>query len=273
MHDVRYTPSRIRMRCVSRSAGKYNWLLLPGGPGLGSESLQMLAEQLTVNGTVWLIDLPGDGSNTDMIDHTAAYECWPDVLIEAADALPNPVFIGHSTGGMYLLSVSELATRLAGLVLISSAPSARWQADFASMCEQHPLPESETAAQAFSREPNVATLRALVMASAPWNFSTHTLAMGRAMLASLPFNLAAMSWSADHFDETYEARWWPATIPVLIISGGDDRVVAQQQWQDPRYQGDNVRQVTIPNAGHFPWYEAPDEVMEAIIQFDRSLSQ
>ncbi|MGH1391839.1 MAG: hypothetical protein ACRAUZ_17020, partial [Aeromonas jandaei] len=74
MHDVRYTPSRIRMRCVSRSAGKYNWLLLPGGPGLGSESLQMLAEQLTVNGTVWLIDLPGDGSNTDMIDHTTAYE-------------------------------------------------------------------------------------------------------------------------------------------------------------------------------------------------------
>ncbi|MFB2871761.1 alpha/beta fold hydrolase, partial [Aeromonas jandaei] len=58
-----------------------------------------------------------------------------------------------------------------------------------------------------------------------------------------------------------------------IISGGDDRVVAQQQWQDPRYQGDNVRQVTILNAGHFPWYEAPDVVMEAIILFDRSLSQ
>ena len=57
---TRYTPSGVRMRLHSSRAGNLDWLLLPGGPGLGSESLQELADVLNVPGSVWLVDLPGD---------------------------------------------------------------------------------------------------------------------------------------------------------------------------------------------------------------------
>ena len=53
------------------------------------------------------------------------YPLWPQVLLEAVNAVPHPVAVGHSTGGEYLLSVPGLEERLAGLVLVSTAPDAR----------------------------------------------------------------------------------------------------------------------------------------------------
>ena len=92
------------LRARVRREGTLNWLFLPGGPGIGSESLLELVDALDVPGTCWSVDLPGDGSNT--IRPGAGpdpYSGWPQVLIEAAEAVPNPVYVGHSTGGLYLL--------------------------------------------------------------------------------------------------------------------------------------------------------------------------
>jgi hypothetical protein len=92
--ETRYTPNRVRMRPHTRNGDALNWLLLPGGPGIGSESLVELASALDVAGSVWLVDLPGDGSNLRPMD-TDPYATWPQVLLEAAQAVPNPVFVGH----------------------------------------------------------------------------------------------------------------------------------------------------------------------------------
>jgi hypothetical protein len=59
----RYTPAGVRLRLRSSSAGGLNWLLLPGGPGIGSESSIELAGAMQVPGSIWLVDLPGEGSN------------------------------------------------------------------------------------------------------------------------------------------------------------------------------------------------------------------
>jgi pimeloyl-ACP methyl ester carboxylesterase len=48
------------------------------------------------------------------------------VLLEAVDAVLQPVAVGHSTGGEYLLSVLGLEKRIAGLVLVSTAPDCGW---------------------------------------------------------------------------------------------------------------------------------------------------
>ena len=73
-----------------------------------SESLADLIADLGLPGTCWLVDLPGDGSNTTPLGApTNPYALWPRVFLEAVDAVSNPVAVGHSTGGEYLLSGRE----------------------------------------------------------------------------------------------------------------------------------------------------------------------
>lgn len=259
-----FTASMVRLRPGLEKPGTLNWLFLPGGPGIGSESLEELVRTVALPGRSWLVDLPGDGSN--LVDGDP-FRRWPSVLLEAAEALPDTVFVGHSTGAMYLLSVPELEERLRGLVLISSAPDARWYSRYLRMAAENPLVAMQAANRAFEAGRNNETLRDLAVASAPWNFSGDALHLGEALLARMPYNLAAVEWSDSHFDHSYALKWWPKELPTLIVSGSRDRIVAQDFWDDARFAGSNVARATIENAGHFPWIEQPDAVREAFAAF------
>ncbi len=259
------TPAGVRVREVVRRPGDLNWLFLPGGPGIGSPSLAGLAETVQVSGTSWLVDLPGDGDNVDPAAGNP-YGRWPGVLIEAAQALPNPVYVGHSTGGMYLLSVPELELLLAGLVLVSSAPHAGWMAAYLAMTQRHPLAAVDVAAAAYEADPTDDNLARLAVASAPWNFTPAGLAAGTGLLARMPYNGAAVEWSARNFDDSYAMTWWPATVPTLIVSGAQDRIVDQSLWNEPRFHGGHVRHEWIPDAAHFPWIDQPDAVRRAFLR-------
>ena len=64
-----WTKLKARLKFVSANGeASYNWIFLPGGPGLGSEYLTTLTKPLHLPGTIWLLDLPGDGSNTTTND-------------------------------------------------------------------------------------------------------------------------------------------------------------------------------------------------------------
>jgi hypothetical protein len=110
------------------------------------------------------------------------------VLIEAAEAVPYPVYVGHSTGGMYLLSTPALEEALVGLALVSTAPDARWLPEFVAMTERHPLPEVVAATAAYEQDPTDENLGALAVCSAAWNFSPGTVEAGAALLARMPYN-------------------------------------------------------------------------------------
>ena len=259
-----FTPSGVRLRRRVQGPGSFNWLLLPGGPGIGSESLFELADALDVPGTIWMVDLPGDGSNIDLPEPAGGYyRAWPQVLIEAAQALPNCVYVGHSTGGMYLLSVPELETHLKGLVLIGSAPDARWHARFVTMAGENPLPAVNAASERFEADKSAENFRAIAVAAADWSFTPDGLTAGRQLLARMPYNQAAVEWSEHNFDHTYAAAWWPQSLPTLILSGAEDRIVAQDLWGDPRFQGENIMRTIVEDAGHFLWLEKPDQVRAA----------
>ncbi|HEY4243288.1 MAG TPA: alpha/beta hydrolase [Kofleriaceae bacterium] len=254
------TRSDVRLRKRRAGVGP-DWFFLPGGPGIGSESLHELGDALDVPGSIWMVDLPGDGSNT--VDEPEPYRRWPGVVIEAIERSARPIFVGHSTGGMYLLSVPELERKLAGLVLISSAPDATWRPAFAAMCARHPLPAVAAASAAYAAHRTPATLRALCVASAPWNFGAHAVERGRELLGRMPYNVEACEWSAREFDDSYAARWWPQQLPTLIISGSDDRVVDQSLWDRPQFRGAHVLHRRIAGGAHFPWIEEPAQVAAA----------
>jgi len=268
MIETRFTPCGVRLRRRSGRDGGLNWLLLPGGPGIGSESLEDLAAALSVPGSIWLVDLPGDGSNREAPGALAdPFQVWPDAVVEAAQAVAEPVFAGHSTGGMYLLATAALAGRLRGLALLDTAPDAGWHSRFVAMAAANPLPAVEAATKVYEAAEGVtarnAALAEVAVASAAWNFTPAGLDAGRALLARAPYNAAAVDWSDAHFDHVYRAAWRPTDIPVLRLAGAEDRIVWQGGWAEPCWRTPNVIERAIPGAGHFPWIENPAAVAAA----------
>jgi pimeloyl-ACP methyl ester carboxylesterase len=272
MEATLFTPSGVRMRKFISRAGELNWLLFPGGPGIGSESLEDLAAAITVSGTIWLVDLPRDGSNQSPPAMVAEpFSDWPQVLVEAVDAVPNPVVVGHSTGGMYLLATPALEARICGMALVDTAPDSAWHPYFKRMTEANPLPAFDAAVDAFARSQRPEDLTALVVASAEWNFEPDALESGRALLRKMPYSNPSILWSDQNFDHVYEAAWWPTSVPVLIVAGARDRIVWQGGWDNPPFQTPNRIQRSIPGAGHFPWIENPQGVSAAFAELDESI--
>ena len=271
MSEIIFSSSGVRLRQHSRRAGKLNWLLLPGGPGIGSESLRELADALAVPGTIWLVDLPGDGSNRELPGGDP-FARWPQVVVEAARLLPDVVFVGHSTGGMYLLATPELEPHVRGLVLVDTAPDASWHRRFVAMTLQHPLPAVEAASAIYENDRRDENIAAVAVASAEWNFTPEGLEAGRKLLARMPYNSAAVDWSEANFDHIYEAAWWPQSVPVLVMSGTDDRIVWQGGWEQDRFRTPNAIFRRIDGAGHFPWIENPAAVSLAFQELTEKIA-
>lgn len=273
MEDLRFTASGVRLRKHSARSGELNWLLLPGGPGIGSESLEDLAAALTVPGTIWLVDLPGDGSNREPPGiGSDPFTLWPQVLLEAALILPEAVFVGHSTGGMYLLATPELADHVRGLALLDTAPDCDWHPRFVEMATNHPLPAVDAASAIYEADRRDENIAAVAVASAEWNFTAAGLDKGRELLARMPYNSAAVDWSEANFDHVYRATWWPRDLPVLVLAGADDRIVWQGGWNEPRFHTSNARYRQVSDAGHFPWIENPAAVAAAFAELAEAIA-
>lgn len=94
----------IRYHSVTQNAPgekTLNWLFIPGGPGCDSSSLLDLAQMLELPGNVWLIDFPGNGSNTEGISADYDYNEWFNLMIPMVRGFENPVIVGASWGGNY----------------------------------------------------------------------------------------------------------------------------------------------------------------------------
>ncbi len=263
--SVLWTASGARLQLVHISEeGNLNWLFLPGGPGLGSESLLPLLNILKLPGNLWRLDLPGDGSNTTS-NNSESFSHWSLALIEAVKEFEDVILVAHSTGGMYALSLPELENLLNGLVLLDSAPDAKWQDSFAAVVKTLPVPELEALQEKYSKDPSDKALKDLTVASAPYLFTEQWQTAGRESLSSLPYNYEAYQWSEKHFDRTYQAKWVPRTIPTLILAGEKDLITPLRLFKDEkRFSRNNIILKTIMSAGHFPWIENPTEVADEL---------
>ncbi len=268
-----WTASQARLQLVRSSEGRnLQWLFLPGGPGLGSESLSPLIDILKLPGNMWRLDLPGDGSNTTS-NNAESFSHWSQALIEATQALKNVILVAHSRGGMFALATPDLEKNLTGLVLMTTAPDMDWQKDLESKLVDYPLPEADEADNIYRKSPSNALLRDCIIAAAPRMFFTKEgLKKGVQFLSQLPFNYEVFQWAEEHFDPTYKAQWVPERIPTLILSGDKDIAIPLKHFeQRNEYKRDNVLMKAIENAGHFPWIENPQSVIAAFNEYMRML--
>jgi len=267
-----WTKSKARLQFVSENAGEnYNWLFLPGGPGLGSESLNDLIDILHLPGNIWKVDLPGDGSNNTE-DDTQYFSHWSQALIEAVSALPNVILVAHSSGGMFALATPALENILTGLILMDSAPDASWQEFFTQYVKDHPLPETEKLQQKYDINPSNETLKQLTIACAPYFATAASMQSIITLLKKLPFNYKTHVWAAHHFDNTYQAKWIPGILPTLVFAGEYDYITPLNLFTArDDFKRDNITIKKISGGSHFPWYENPVEVKKMFDEFCQKL--
>lgn len=261
-----------RLRFMKSEKGiPFNWLFLPGGPGLGSESLHELVDCLKLPGTLWCLDLPGDGSNTTS-NNAESFKNWSKALLEAVNAFENVILVGHSTGGMYALATPLLEDALTGLVLIDSAPDTSWQIALGEMMKASPTPALEHLHQLYMQNPSPAILKEMTLTSAPYFFTEQGLQKGLSMLRNLPYNDETCNWSDKNFDSTYQALWIPKTIPTLIMAGSQDHMTSLSLFkQHEAFNRPNISMREISQANHFPWIENPEEVAAVFSEYYQNI--
>lgn len=266
------TPSKARLVLIRRNTErKYNWLFLPGGPGLGSESLQDLTDILHLPGSMWYVDFPDDGSN--IAEHgDRHFADWRKALFEATSQFDNVILVAHSSGGMFALSAPEIEKNLIGLVLMASSPDAGWQQSFQEYVKQHPLPDADKLQQVYDANPTDDVLKRLTIVCAPYFSTSHGMDNIRSRLEQLPFNHVSHVWARDHFDDTYQSKWVPQTIPTLIFTGDQDYLTPLKLFrQAPAFQRNNIYIREIKDAAHFPWIENPESVRQVFAEFCQHL--
>jgi pimeloyl-ACP methyl ester carboxylesterase len=260
--------NQTRYQLVQANPGIYNWLFVPGGPGLDSHYLRGLIANLTLPGNTWLVDFPENGSNRLKDTSQFEFECWSTCILDTAKLFPNPIYVGHSFGGTFPLLFPALEKLLCGYVMLNAAPCL-WLEESSKMAAAKQITFDMDCITAFEKNPNQATFRTALEASFASYFPSHSLERGKQIFTDLPLNYHACLWGLQKFVQmNFTAEWIPQTLPTLIISGAEDCAAPYYLFEsDQRFQRENIKFTVIENAGHAPWVEAMDEVKAEFNQF------
>ncbi len=252
----------VRYRLLKSVSGQnYNWLFFPGGPGFDSRYLLSLVNGLTLPGKIWLIDLPFNGDNLVKAEKDYDYNLWFDYLVPSIKNFSDPIFVGHSFGGMFPLLFPELENILKGFVVLNSTP-ALWLEAAAQKAKEKDIPILTEPMEEFSANPNDDTFKNALMACLPYYFPSHSIEQGRSLLANVPMNFnAAVWWINKAVDMKFNAKWVPKRVPTLIIGGTEDCITPFHLFaNDPRFNKPNILLEEIKGAGHLPWIEKSEAV-------------
>lgn len=204
-----------------------------------------------------LPDLRGHGKSPEPQGPYSMLAMAEDV-VDLWDSLgiDKSVIGGHSMGGYVALALARFfPERLAGLALVAS----RTNAD---------APDKRQARLAAIEDVRKNGVREAVL-DMPAKLSYNNNVRERCreiVLDASPVGvmgvLAAMAERPDSLDLFINLE-----IPTLIIAGEDDQIVPVESLRAVAQKMKNPRLVEIPEAGHMPMLEKPDEVVSALTAF------
>jgi pimeloyl-ACP methyl ester carboxylesterase len=266
---VKYTKDGVRLTLVKSYTGNnINLIFVPGGPGIDSSYLTDLANTLNVKGSVWLLDLPDNGSN---IKVGTDFNKWSDYLLNTVKEFDNVILVGHSFGGTLILSDPRIEKQLKGLILLDSTPELTPEVEIKER-EKYNLPNSDRVMGEYLKQPSNYVLKNVVLELIDYYFIPSFKEKGINFANQAIYNHHSFDWAIANFFPTYKAKYIPK-IPTLIMSGEFDHVLPLYVFtEDKRFKSDNFKIVEIKDAGHFPWVEKPEKVKKVVEDFIASLN-
>ena len=261
MNDINHG---YRIKLIKEGTG-FNWLFLPGGPGLGSEYLVELCNKLSLPGSIMLLDFPKDGTNPH---GTLSIQYWREGLIAILKSYDNPILVTHSFAGMLSLTMPEIENYLAGLVLMNTTTADTFFDHITAMREQHGLPDLLPAAAEYHLNPSDQTYKQFWYSYKYYCFTPEELPAGEQIMQQFAFNNAAYSEAINHFYLSYSCSWYPTLIPTLTIASEQDYICPPQAFiANEQFQSKNVINKLIEKAGHFPWITQFEAVQNCFDEF------
>jgi len=242
LHQPVFDEFGTRYTLVQANPGSDNWLFVPGGPGFDATSLLPLVNQLELPGKTWLIDLPGNGDNTQDYEK-GIFDTWSNCILYAVQQFEKPIYVGHSYGGQLALSLPHLEPLLKGLILIGSSPRCPDIDELTRMRKERGIEDlpNECVREFLAHQTNENFKRALFY-QAVCHFPPAS-------------NFHATLWWRGKLPH-YQAQWVPQTLPTLIIGGAQDCINPAALFdRDSRFRRPNCSIITLAQAGHFPWLE------------------
>jgi pimeloyl-ACP methyl ester carboxylesterase len=276
--DYFFDENLTRYQLVKSNTGQvnYNWLFLPGGPGIDSNYLEALVSNVDVEGKCWLIDFVLNGNNSpknNAIDSNRMCQNWGHYFLQAIGKFENPILIGHSFGGYFPLFFPELEHILKGLIILSSAPAAPTRPlnlePFDQCAKKNKLPLRAQSITQFLSNPTTRTVGDCYLSMLPYAFTKEYLKQGIAVIEKFMVSVDVSYWWLTEGAKQYTTiRWIPEQVPSLILGGTHDFVTPFSGFEkDRRFHRKNIELVSVPYAGHFPWVEQPHVISEAFNSF------
>jgi pimeloyl-ACP methyl ester carboxylesterase len=226
-------------------------LLLLHGWGDDSRSWYPVAEQLSKQYQVFLLDLPGFGAS-EPPKTPWGLEDYRDLVVRFVHELEldQLILVGHSHGGKIAAAVAAIEGRCAGLVLIAaSGVNAR---KFKAMLKVYSFKAAKHLLQPLGL-PGRQWLEHLRMKFGSTDYQQ--AGEMRATLVRLVNQKVVRSLSA-------------IKIPTLIVWGSEDKVLEVTLAKRFRNLISNSYIRLVWGAGHFPHVDAPEELAEIILNFE-----
>ncbi len=260
-------------------AGEPSFLLLHGF-GASVYSWHKVMEPLSAWGTVIAYDRPAFGLTERPLTWAGgnpySTEAQPEIALGLLDAygVERAVLVGHSAGGTLAVYSALLhPERVAALILISPAiytgggapPFVR------------PLLRTPQARRVGPLLVRSLLARGESLLDSAWHDSAKITAEMRAGY-TLPFR--AENWDQALWEMTLATEYpdlvsqlGALTLPVLVITGDDDRIVPTADSIRLAGEIPGAELVVIPNAGHVAHEEAPEAVLRAVEAFVAELKR
>ncbi len=246
-------------------------ILLLHGFGASLYSWQAVMEPLSQYGTVIAYDQPGFGLTERPLSWDGQNPYCPESQVSLAVGLldqfgvKKAILIGNSAGGTTAMRIFLAHPgRVSGLVLVDPAVYAGggppdWT---------HPLlatPQMRRLGPLLVRRIQARGSALLRIAwHNPKSIHPQTLELYQKPLKTENWDKALWEFTLANRSSDLSARLSEFSLPVLVITGDDDRIVPTAQSIRLSAELPNAKLVVIPEAGHVPHEEKPQDFMQAV---------
>ncbi len=255
-------------------------IVLLHGFGSSTYSWQKVMQPFSSFGSVLAYDRPGFGLTERVLPYREVnnnpylleYQSQILLVFMEAKKPEKIILVGNSAGGTVAMQTAlEYPESINALILISpavygSGGAPTWIKPLLN------LPQMDRLGPVLVRTIRERGLEILELAwSDPEKISENDLANYQKPLSVDRWDVGLWEFTKANGENGLESRLSEISMPVLVITGVDDKIIPAEQSIQLASELPNASLVVIPNCGHVPQEECPADFMNAIETFINNL--